>query len=289
MANSNYKEVKQVLWIILIANFVVAIIKIGIGTIIQSTSMTADGFHAISDGSSNIVGLIGIGFASKPIDKEHPYGHNKFEIISSLFIGVMLLFIAIKIAFEAMGRFISPVNPNITIESLIALIITIFINIFVTTYENKKGKQLSSYILVSDSLHTKSDIFVSVGVLITLIGIKLGLPIILDPIVSLIVSVFVLHASYEIFKQSMGILVDQASVDESLIKDIVFEFDEVKDVHNIRSRGSENNIYIDLHIMISPNINVEQSHKLEHNIESRIQKQFNINTEVIIHIEPFYE
>ena len=176
MKDDNYKKVKQVLWIILFANFTVALLKIIIGKSIKSSSMTADGFHSISDGSSNIVGLIGITLASKPIDKDHPYGHNKFEVMSSLFIGAMLVFIAGKVVFDALSRFINVVTPNISIGSLIALIITLGINIFVCNYEYKKGKKLNSYILVSDSLHTKSDIFVSVGVLVTLIRIKLGLP-----------------------------------------------------------------------------------------------------------------
>ncbi|MBQ1787139.1 MAG: cation diffusion facilitator family transporter, partial [Turicibacter sp.] len=94
---TNYKKVKKVLWIILLANFAVAILKIIVGTTIRSSSMTADGFHSISDGTSNIVGLIGIGLAAKPRDKEHPYGHNKFEVISGLFIGAMLLVLGIKI------------------------------------------------------------------------------------------------------------------------------------------------------------------------------------------------
>jgi divalent metal cation (Fe/Co/Zn/Cd) transporter len=92
MENNNYKKVKQVLWIILFVNFGVALLKIIIGNSIKSASMTADGFHSISDGTSNIVGLIGIGLASKPVDKDHPYGHNKFEVLSGLFIGGMLFF-----------------------------------------------------------------------------------------------------------------------------------------------------------------------------------------------------
>ena len=99
--DNNYKKVKQVLWLILFANFGVALLKIIVGTIINSASMTADGFHSVSDGTSNIVGLIGIGLASKPKDKEHPYGHNKFEVICSLFIGAMLLFLGYKIISDA--------------------------------------------------------------------------------------------------------------------------------------------------------------------------------------------
>lgn len=289
MENNNYKKVKQVLWAILFANFGVALLKIIIGTSIKSASMTADGFHSISDGTSNIVGLIGIALASKPIDKEHPYGHNKFEVISGLFIGAMLFFLGLKIIIEAISRFKNPVAPSITIASLIVLVITLLINILVCTYEFRVGKKLNSYILVSDSLHTKSDIFVSIGVLIALIGVKLGLPAVIDPIASLIVAGFIIHASYEIFKSTIDVLVDKAIIDEDDIKEILKEFKSVKCAHDIRSRGSENNAYIDMHIMVEPSITVEDSHILNHDIENRIREKINKNVQVIIHTEPYYE
>lgn len=288
MISDNYKKVKQVLWIILFANIGVAILKIAIGSIIKSASMTADGFHSISDGTSNIVGLIGISIASKPKDKEHPYGHKKFEVISGLFIGAMLLFIGGKIIFEGILKFQNPVEPTITIGSLFVLILTLIINIFVCTYEYRIGKELNSYILISDSLHTKSDIFVSMGVLLTLVGVRLGLPAIIDPIASLVVAGFILHASYEIFKSTIDVLVDKAIVDEEAIKEVLKSFNEIKDVHNIRSRGSENDVHIDMHIMVEPNITVEKSHKLNHDIEESIRKNINKSAQVIIHIEPFY-
>lgn len=284
----NYKKVKQVLWIILFANFAVALLKIIIGNQIKSYSMTADGFHSLSDGASNIVGLIGIFFASKPKDKNHPYGHKKFEIITSLFISGMLFVIAIKIILSAVLRIANPVVPAITIESLIALIITLFINIFVCMYEYRIGTKLNSYVLISDSLHTRSDIFVSLGVLVTLVGVKLGFPVIIESIVPIIISAFIIYSAYGIFIPSIGILVDRVAVDEDYIKEIVFEFNEVRDVHNIRSRGSKSSIYIDMHVMVDPFISVEQSHDLTHKIEKQIQEEINENAQVIVHIEPFY-
>lgn len=286
--HDNYKKVKQVLWIILFANLGVALLKIIIGSMIKSASMTADGFHSLSDGSSNIVGIIGITLASKPIDKQHPYGHKKFEVISGMFIGAMLLFLGGNIIIESFSRFKNPVIPSISTISLLALILTLCINIFVCTYEYKIGKKLNSYILVSDSMHTKSDIFVSIGVLITLLGVKLGLPPIIDPIASLVVAGFILYASYEIFKSTIQVLVDTAVIDEELIKNIIRNFEEVKDVHNIRSRGSESEAYVDMHVMVDPNITVEKSHELSHDIEKMVRKNINQNIQVIIHIEPFY-
>ncbi|MBH7475565.1 cation transporter, partial [Clostridioides difficile] len=275
----NYKKVKQVLWIILFANFAVALLKIIIGNQIKSYSMTADGFHSLSDGASNIVGLIGIFFASKPKDKNHPYGHKKFEIITSLFISGMLFVIAIKIILSAVLRIANPVVPAITIESLIALIITLFINIFVCMYEYRIGTKLNSYVLISDSLHTRSDIFVSLGVLVTLVGVKLGFPVIIESIVPIIISAFIIYSAYGIFRPSIGILVDRVAVDEDYIKEIVFEFNEVRDVHNIRSRGSKSSIYIDMHVMVDPFISVEQSHDLTHKIEKQIQEEINENAQ----------
>lgn len=289
MQNNNFKKIKQVLWIILFANFFVAILKIIVGTTIKSASMTADGFHSLSDGASNIVGIVGIGIASKPKDKEHPYGHTKYEVIASMFIGGMLLIIAGKIILTSISRISNPIHPTITTESLIALIITLCINIFVTTYENRIGKKLNSYILISDSMHTRSDIFVSIGVLCTLIGVKLGLPSIIDPIASLIVSGFIIYSAYEIFKSSTAVLVDQAIIDENEIENIVKTFGEVKGVHKIRNRGCGNDIHIDMHLLIDPYISIEHSHYLTHEIEDRIKNTLNKNVQVIVHLEPFYE
>ena len=123
--------------------------------------MTADGFHSLTDGTSNIIGIIGIGFALKPRDEDHPYGHKKFETLAGLGIAMMLFFVSIDIIKGAFAKFFNPVTPNVTVESIIALVVTLIINIFVSTYENKKGKELNSDILIADSMHTRSDIFVS--------------------------------------------------------------------------------------------------------------------------------
>jgi len=278
-----------VLIIILFANLFVAILKMAIGTLIKSTSLTADGFHSLSDGASNIVGLIGIWFASKPIDTDHPYGHKKFETLAGMFIGALLVLVGVKVIAGAFYRLSSPTVPTITIESIIALFITLGINIFVCTLEYREGKKLCSQILVSDSMHTKSDIFVSIGVIITLVGIKLGLPSIIDPLASFVVAGFILHAAYEIFKETGSVLVDKAVVDAERVKIIVSEFEEVKDAHNIRSRGREDDMYIDLHIMIDSHMSIENCHSLSHDIEKKLKKELGDNVQVILHLEPYKE
>lgn len=288
MMDKDFKEVRKVLWLILFINLIVATGKIAVGTIINSTSMTADGLHSLSDGLSNIVGLIGVWLASKPIDKCHPYGHGKFETLAGLFISLMLFGIGTKIVIEGISRMIKPVMPDVTFQSLMILLITLFINIFISIFEYLKGKKLNSQILISDSMHTRSDIYISTGVLFTILGIRLGLPAVIDSIVSFIVAGLVFKGAYSIFKYNRDVLVDRAAVEEEEIKDIVLSFDKVRDIHKIRSRGSTKTLYVDMHILTEPDLTVEKSHQLVHRIEDKIRDHLNENVQLIVHLEPFY-
>jgi len=286
---NNYKQVKKVLLIILFANIIAAVLKIAAGSLINSTGLTADGFHSLTDGTSNIIGLIGIWLASKPVDLDHPYGHGKFETLAGLFISCILLLISGKIIIDAVARFINPAVPEVSPESLIVLVATLVMNIFVCVFEYRKGRQLDSQILISDSIHTRSDVYISTGVLISLICIKAGVPAVIDPIVSLIVSGFILYAAYGILKSTCGILLDKAAADTQRIREIALSFEQVEDVHKIRSRGSERDLHIDMHIMTSPDMSVDVSHALIHEIEDKIRSELCKNAQVIIHIEPYHK
>ncbi len=285
--SDKFKKIKNVLWIILFANVLVALLKIVIGSKIQSSSMTADGFHSLTDGTSNIIGIIGIGLAVKPKDEDHPYGHKKFETLAGLGIAMMLFFVSATIIKEAFTKFFNPTTPNISAESIIILVVTLIINIFVTNYESKMGKNLSSDILTADAAHTRSDVFVSIGVLGTLIALKLGLPPIIDPIISLVIAGLIIHTGYEIFKDTASILVDKYVLDNNAVLELLKAFPEVKNVHRIRSRGREDDMFVDLHIMVDGGFTVNEAHALSHNIEENIKKTINENAEVIIHIEPY--
>lgn len=273
----------------MLANITVAVAKIIMGTLISSSSMTADGFHSITDGSSNIIGLIGIVIAAKPIDDGHPYGHRKFEALTGLFIVGMLAFLGFKIIIDAVTKYMHPIITEITMESLIVMIITLCINIFISKYEHKKGVELNSTILVSDSMHTRSDIYVTIGVLTTLIGIKLGAPPIIDSVASLIVACVILYAAYEIFKVSSSILVDSTAVETEKIEKIIMDQDGVIGVHKIRSRGTIDDMHIDMHILASSKLSLKESHKLTRKIQDVLRKELNNNADVIVHVEPYEE
>src|SRR5690606_20913984 len=152
-----------VLKVILIANIIVAVTKVVIGYIMKYNSLLADGYHSVTDSTSNIIALIGIGLASKPPDKHHHYGHYKFEAIAGFFIGMMLLGITIKIVYDAIKWFINPVKSLVSIEMIIIIAITLIINLFVCIIEIKLGRKYKSEVLVTDAIHTRTDAIISLG------------------------------------------------------------------------------------------------------------------------------
>lgn len=282
-----YKKITKVLLWIFVANIVVAAVKLGFGFLLNINSLTADGFHALTDTLSNVIGIIGIKYASKPADKDHPYGYQKFETLAGLAIGFLLLGIIIKIVSNAINWFINPVDLEVSLITIIALGVTILINIFVATYEYRAGKKLKSDVLISDSIHTKSDIFISSGVLVTLILIKLGLPSIIDPILSLIIAVFILKSCYEIFMMTIEVLVDKMVVDPEEVSRILEEAsDLILDIHKIRSRGKMDHIFIDLHIITRPDLTVREAHSLSHTLEERLEEVLGKKVDLVCHIEP---
>ena len=285
-AEVHYKSIKRILIIILFLNWGVAIAKILYGIFSRCESMTADGFHSLSDGASNIIGLIGIHFASKPEDSDHPYGHKKYETFFSLGIAILLFILSFNLLKEGIGHLYKPVLPQVDIRSFIVMVATLAVNVWVMNYERKKGEILRSDILISDSMHTKADILTSLSVIIALIAIKLGFPII-DPIVTIIICLFIFHAGYVIARQSSAVLCDTAAIlDIKKIGDIVLGIKGVKNCHKIRTRGRPDDIHVDLHIQVNPDMHVDHAHKISYAIEEAIKKGIPEVTDVVVHIEP---
>lgn len=284
---SNTTKAIIVLWIVMLLNFGVAIFKVIIGTLSNSGSIIADGYHSLSDGSGNIVGIVGLSIAGRPIDESHPYGHKKFETISSLLIGVLLFAVGSKVAYGAVLNIIHPRIPEITTMSFLVMVTTLVVNIFVVKFESSQGKKLSSDVLVSDSEHTRSDILITSGVILTMVLLKLGFPPIIDGIVSLGISVFIYKASYEIFTASSHVLADAVALSTDDIRTVVMSCEGVLDCHKIRSRGRQDDIHIDLHILIDPDMNVTHAHALEHDVAERLKAKFGQTISIIIHVEPY--
>lgn len=282
----HYRRIKRILLAVLALNWLVALAKIAYGLSSRCSSMAADGMHSLSDGTSNILGLIGITLASRPTDADHPYGHKKYETLFSLGIAGLLVVISFNLVKESIERFLNPLVPRVDALSFLVMLATLALNILVMRYEYKKGVELKSDFLVSDSLHTRSDIFTSLSVIVALVVIKLGYPV-LDPIVAFIIALFIAKAAFGIMKRSSEVLCDQiAGVDTQKIADIVLGIKGVRACHKIRTRGRPDDVHIDLHVQVNPDMHVDNAHKISYSIEEEIRNKIPGVTDVVVHMEP---
>lgn len=281
-----YNEVKKILKRILALNLLVAGAKIALGLASGSQSVLSDGVHSLSDGFSNVIGLIGIKLSSKPKDEEHPYGHSKYESLFGLLIGLILLFLGASLFKESLVRFQSPVLPEVSTLSFLVMLLTLFINITITLYELKKGKALDSQLLLSDARHTLSDIFISLGVIVGLVAMALGASSKIDSLISFVVVFFIWYASYEIFRDNLNLLLDGKRIEASEVRALLEAYPEIKSVHKIRSRGIGKNLFLDMHLRVSSTMTVKESHVLEHDLRKRFKAAYGDEIDLLIHFEP---
>ena len=285
MVSTRDREISNVLSFILALNLLVAGAKLLYGHWTGSLSMWADGLHSMFDGASNVIGLVGMWAAAHPPDESHPYGHRKFESFAAFAISVFLFLACFKILENSYARLLDPNVPRVTALSFGVMLATIGINLFVTRYEQRRSAELKSGILHADSMHTLSDVYSSISVLIGLIAVRLGFPI-LDPIMAVVIAGFIGRTGFQILLETSRVLSDASCVDPRLVREIVMRIPGVKSCHNIRTRGLENHVFVDCHIQVQSDMTTERAHDLAHAIEDRIKKEMSEVADVVIHIEP---
>lgn len=282
---SRYPEVSRVLLQVLFLNVLVAVAKIVLGLTTGAVSILSDGLHSLTDGASNIVGLVGVRIASRPPDANHPYGHRKFETMASVGILLFLLLVLIEVLRAAWERLGSHEAPVITPLTLVVMGATFAVNVGVVIYERRQGRRLSSEFLLADALHTRSDLLTTMTVIAALVGVRLGYRI-LDPIAALIVAVFIGFACWEIFSSTTRILSDEIVLPEGQIGSVVSSVPEVIGCHHIRTRGPRDHVFLDLHIWLRPDMPLDQAHGISHVVKDRLMTSFPQIKDAIIHIEP---
>lgn len=284
-----YRRIRFVLIFVLVANLLVALGKGVVGWRVGSVSMVADGFHSLMDGSSNVIGLIGIALAARPYDREHSYGHAKFETFASIGIVILLLVTAYEIGMGVLERLTSdsPTEPDVTAVAFLVMGLTICINLSISIYERLQGQRLSSTFLVADSRHTLSDVGVSFSVIASLVAARIGYPEI-DALVGGIIALVIAYAAFKIMKEASYILLDRAVLDPAQVEAVCMgvETPGLQGCHRVRTRGSETGYWIDLHLVVDPDLTTRESHRIASQVEIRLKKFFGRNTDTVIHIEP---
>jgi len=274
-----------VLWITLVLNLLVSGTKIAVGTITATLSLVADGYHSLLDASGNVLGLSTLGFAYKPPDEDHQYGHRKFEVLASMGISILLFATAFEIVHESWIRLKSASAPSMSLLSLAAAAGTLVVNLFVSTYETRKGRRLRSPFLLADAAHTRSDIFATLGVLAAIILIRAGYPW-ADPVAAIAIAAVIVAAGWRILTTGVDIISDRRVVEPEAITSVALSFDGARRCRRVRTRGFEDAAFLDLTILLDPELSLKEAHDLCDRIEEALREQFPQLVDIVIHQEP---
>jgi cation diffusion facilitator family transporter len=282
---SRYDEVRSVLVRILFLNLAIAIAKIGYGYLSGAISILSDGFHSLTDAASNIAALVGLRVARKPPDANHPYGHRKYETLAAAMIVLFLAIAIIEITQTAFERFRTASSPAITHLSFVVMAVTLAINVRVVRFEQRAGKRLSSQLLLADAHHTRSDVFTSIAVMIALAGTAAGYRL-FDPAAALVVVVFIGYACFEIARDAARVLSDEIVISEGDVRRVVDSVPSVLGCHQIRSRGSADHVFLDLHVWLDGATPLTEAHAVSHRVKDLLMERYPQIADAIIHIEP---
>jgi cation diffusion facilitator family transporter len=284
-APSRAAVLTRVLARVLVLNLAVACAKLAYGYATGALSIISDGFHSLTDSASNIMGIVGLRAARKPPDEDHPYGHRKYETLAAAGIFVFLLLVVVEVVRGALARLREGGTFEVTPSSFVVMLITLAVNLLVVRYESAQGRALGSELLLADAAHTQSDVLTSCAVLVSLAGAKLGFPQ-MDAIGGLVIAVFIARTGIQIARETSHILSDRVVMNEEDIRHVVMSVPEVVGCHQIRTRGSVDHTFLDLHLWFNADTPLREAHRLSHVVKDRLMQRFPQIADAVIHIEP---
>jgi cation diffusion facilitator family transporter len=277
--------ISRVLVRVLILNLAVAGAKLVFGYATGAVSIISDGFHSLTDSASNVMGLLAARAAHKPPDQDHPYGHRKFETLAAAGIFVFLLLAVVEVVRSAIAGFARGGTAQVSLLSFLVMIATLAVNLVVVRYESRAGRELGSELLMADAMHTRSDVLTSCAVLVSLAAVRLGVPL-LDPIGGLFIAAFIARTGWNVARDTSQVLSDRVALSEDDIRRVVIAVPQVVGCHQIRSRGSADHIFVDLHVWFHGGTTLHEAHRLSHVVKDRILSAYPQVVDAIIHIEP---
>jgi cation diffusion facilitator family transporter len=277
--------VRRVLWTTLALNVLVSAAKIVVGTLSGSMSMVADGYHSLMDGSNNVVGLIVATVAYAPPDEGHPYGHRKFETAATTLIGFGLLGLAYRVFEQALASFGGSRLPSIGALNWIVMATTLATNLFVTWYETREGRRLGSSYLIADAAHTRSDVYVTLGVVASFAGAKARVPWV-DSVVAVAIATFIAVLAARILVGSFHTLTDRAVIPRDRLARVLMSVPGVIDCRDIRTRGGASAVYVDLVAFVDGTMSLREAHDVADRIEAELMREHPEICDVVVHLEP---
>lgn len=282
---ATHSGVRRVLWVTLFLNVAVSAAKILVGHLSGSLALVADGYHSLVDGANNIIGLIVAAFAYAPPDSGHPYGHRKFETAAALAIGLGLLALAYRVLAGTLFGAVQPRLPTIGPAAWGVMLVTLAVNFFVSRYETRQGQRLGSAYLIADAAHTRSDLYVSLGVIISFVGAHAGQRW-ADPVVATAIAALIAVQAVRLLLDSFHVLTDRAPIPADAISAVVREVSGVQDCRIARTRGGPGAVYVDLVVHVDGGLTLREAHDIADRVEHAVQARHPHVVDVVVHLEP---
>jgi cation diffusion facilitator family transporter len=283
-----HTAVRRVLWIVLSANVVVIAAKVWVGLRAGSLAVLGDAAHSGVDALNNVVGLAAIRAAAIPPDEEHPYGHEKYEMLGALAVVAFLSITCFELVSAAVGRLLladpTPARPDAVTFGVLA--VTLVVNTVVAWTENRAGRRLSSVLLTADARHTGSDVLVTLSVLGGLFLVSRGWPA-ADAWLGLIVAALIARSGWEILRHAVPALIDAAAVGADRIVRFVENVPGVRGVSDVRSRGELSGAaFVELTIEVDGDRSVEEGHRVADSVERKLVADAGFSA-AVVHVEPW--
>lgn len=270
----------------IIINFLLFLIKISVGLLSSSIAIIADAFNNLSDAASSVITIVGFKMASKPADKEHPFGHGRIEYISALIVAFMVMLVGLQFIKSSITRIISPEPVNFEIIPFVLLLISIGLKFWLSGFNKFIGNKINSSALKAASIDALGDVFTSITVSISFLASKFtSIPI--DGFIGLIVAGFIVYSGFSLIKETLNPLLGEAP-DPELVKDInkmVLSYEHITGVHDLIIHNyGPGKCMASIHAEIPANIDIMKIHEVIDKAEREISKKLKIY--LVIHMDP---
>jgi cation diffusion facilitator family transporter len=285
-AQDNRRAVQRVLLVALAVNVSMTVLKLVIGLLSGSLAVLADAMHSATDGLSSLLGLITNGLSDPRPDRDHPYGHDKYEGLGAVAIAGFILFTAVEILKTAIERILAGLTPlRLDQRDLLLLLIVLGFNVLLASYERSEGKRLGSQLVLADAKHTTSDIWTTVVVLVGLSGALVFKVNWLDVALAMPLCLMLLRACWQVLRSNLPWLVDQIAIAPEAIHEVAMAVPGVINVHDIASRGVlGQRVFIELHMVVEAN-DLATAHRITELVEEHLEARFGA-VRCTIHLEP---
>ena len=282
----NRQAVQRVLLVALAVNVSMTLLKLVIGLMSGSLAVLADAMHSATDGLSSLLGLITNGLSDPRPDRDHPYGHDKYEGLGAVAIAGFILFTAFEILKTALERIVAGLTPlRLDQQDLLLLLIVLGFNILLAGYERSQGRRLGSPLLLADAKHTTSDIWTTVLVLVGLSGALVLRVNWLDVALAMPLCLLLLRACWQVLRSNLPWLVDQIAIAPEAIHEVAMAVPGVINVHDIASRGVlGQRVFIELHMVVEAT-DLATAHRITELVEEHLEARFGA-VRCTIHLEP---